>query len=1537
MDNLLSNVKVSSLDLSKKSFYEILRAGLENKSVDFLAREKADSLNLSDTTVVELIKAIRKLFDDNNITVDTDVYSLFKYKMIATPIEVMGFGGRVTNCLKRANIYDMETLLNYPREKIKAFSNIGENTYNEIFTRVDMWNNGELENYLKQYSSVIKNKEKIPMDDNRMIITVDSPMLNYISLEELELSNRSYNALYREGYTYIGDLKGLSFDNLMDIRGIGTDSIEEIVSSINEYIENPTYNTVTLENAADIGGPFFESSKFCKLFKERIEEIMLEHSDCANLYDIRNEFGFDIPEIEIKKQLDRLVENGTVILVEDGYKFNYPSIYDALKVLPEKYQSIIKSRLEGLTIQSIADEYNLSRQRIEQLSKKGLYAIFKGAKNIKPISRVSEDEYKQQFETYNINLDEWVNILHRQEYIYHYLCIRYRKGEKLLPGVVRTEHKGMPKKNNISYAGTIDDVLLHYKAMPYEDRKVLLYLDEEQYKKELLRLQRRVSREIKVKKYISDIKITDYEYQLLRGYLHYAFKLAIKTGIVPDKALFATAITNVAIKVYKDGNFWSNFSKEIEQVIHPNHQVSIGNKYFEILEYYDLARVEQSKYVQNILLHCFVSDNYANSYFEFLFNFYRIDLDRDINRLDTETMRGLMDSICSEENMGRTYMLVQHIGQAMAANRRGATIRIRNHMKLLDKLFWDENYEIKSNHRIYNLMQDWARTSKDVIGEMESYTTGRRRGAKRFQSPHLLIDDETDTLRLVIPSQSIKQIEAEEIFWKISGCVERKLPVELKESVIGYKVLETNCIIPWEQALGSFVVELCTDSGERLKRFNIKNSDVRFFDKDGFLVQSNSIKTGDVTSISKKDQEIKSSAIIDTRIVNDMLITYFNFEYEDILHMPDGHMIIIGKPEITNSIAGKGRISGARCYVDDKEYQLYGNLPFLVLRMKIQKFHGTSITINGKKHKLSDLDYEQFLLNDKTDDVGYYVNLSSYFGDSDGINRIIVDIPGGSRPSWEFVYIHNFNAKFDEAPYVFEPRGTVTFPEHINIKEIEEFCDKEPNNNSYKFIINEINRTLDFVMDINGIDVNISIDVPALFIKNSNGEWDSNRPAPIWYKDLADIIDLSIPYHKFALYMDDVFLDNVGDSSREVLYRKVGENDYVRCDITKFKSYFTGDDVERQLKIRFGEIDTTLFTIIVHSKVISLQAIGDFERNTITINAEISGKSSYYIDVHKDGQLIADKIPFINGNAIVQWDITSGIYSIEVFELENDDSGFDSSEYYSIGVYDQELLNPYDMTGRAFKIVQIEDKFNSDSILALRSVYYVQDLVKTDDNHFYNGMMIAKKSQLMGSEMAAFPVSVYFENLNKPNYVWITFIDEYNDNCEFLYDTRKMGILQEENHVLRPLTCYRRYTMLNEDESVFHVDFISPSEYDYDKLPTMIEFPEGYAGIRFNSSYYKSQKGGFEKIKDKSNTKNITKDFRKTLPIKKIPEGGVLLEKAGFTNRAYLCLKDAGIDKLDDLAKMTEKEILSLEKVGKTTFYEVRKILASYGMKVKVK
>ncbi|MEI3503926.1 MAG: hypothetical protein V8Q42_09855 [Anaerovoracaceae bacterium] len=70
--------------------------------------------------------------------------------------------------------------------------------------------------------------------------------------------------------------------------------------------------------------------------------------------------------------------------------------------------------------------------------------------------------------------------------------------------------------------------------------------------------------------------------------------------------------------------------------------------------------------------------------------------------------------------------------------------------------------------------------------------------------------------------------------------------------------------------------------------------------------------------------------------------------------------------------------------------------------------------------------------------------------------------------------------------------------------------------------------------------------------------------------------------------------------------------------------------------------------------------------------------------------------------------------------------------------------------------------------------------------------MIVEKN-LAGT--AALPVHVLFEDIDNPTYVWITFLDEYNEEMDFLYDTKRKGILQEENGRISKLACYRRYTM----------------------------------------------------------------------------------------------------------------------------------------------
>ena len=1210
------------------------------------------------------------------------------------------------------------------------------------------------------------------------------------------------------------------------------------------------------------------------------------------------------------------------------------SIKEAIKVLPTGYQKIINARLRGMTVQEIAEKSNQPEQRIDLSIKKGLYAIFNGTKSITPIDCVAEDEDKEAFEKYSISLEDWSNILHKEEYAYYYLEMRYTKGVRPLPGAGKKSSSSSRGQTHLPTGikgvvnkGRLEDFLEYYKILPSSQRAFILYSDKEQYTKEIGKLSRRINREIKRRKYISDIRITEQEYLMLRGYLHYAVEMVSKTEIAPDDAMFAAAVTNVAIKTYKEGNFWSNFFNEIKINHNTNVSRKIGVKYNSILDKYGLAHVDFSEYVQNILLHCFVSDNYANSYFDFLFSFYRIDLERDIERLDRDTMRALMDSICSEENVGRTHMLVQHIGQAMAANRRGATMRIRNHMKLLDRFFWDDSFEITTTHRIYNLLQTWARSSNEVIGDMESYSIGRRRGAKRFSQPYLHYDESVNSCEIVIPYQSIKACESEEIFWKLGGGVERTLPVEMMDSVIGFKVLETRTPIPISKILNEFPLELCTAEGEKLKKFSsIRKTRIRFFDEDGYPITSKTIKTGEVTSVTMPGDIVKSSALYDSQIIGGMLFSYFNFEYEDILHLPDGHVVIVGRQDITNSIAGKGRIEGATCFIDDKQYDLYGRVPYVVLRMKSSRFPGTAISINGKRHRLSDINYESFSIDDKTDDTGYYIDLHDYLGDKNDVYNIAVDIPGGASPHWEFVYIKDFAVTFDEAPYVFEPRGTVVFPDHIKIKETKtgDFCEPEPGINGYKFNIKEIGRTFDFTTEVRDNDVRISIPVPAFFIREQGGEWNSNIPASVWHADLPDIIDLAVPYHKITLYMDDVFAES-SDSERAVEYRRKIGDDHILCDITKFKSYLSGDEFAKPLRMRFGEIDTNLFTIIIHSKVISLQIFGDFDANDIIVNADISGKADYCVDIRKESEIIAEKIPLINGVAKLHHEIGNGIYEVEVFETVEDDSGFGGEDYYSIGVFDQEMMNPYDMTDRSFKIIQLEERRNALAIMPFRFNYYVFDLKKTQDNHIYSGMMVVRRSFFKGSEIASLPVSVRFDDLNRPNYVWISFVDDYGDDIDFLYDTRKQGILQEENPLLRPMVCYRRYTFLNDEDHIYHIDFIQDHYSSiYDELDELIEFPETDTKIVFKEHKYDSKRKRYEE--EKTSEKRTAMFATNNI---------VFVGDAPITPKSRMCLRDARIQTFNELTKMTKAEFASRSKADIKIIRDIDNALRRYGMNFK--
>ncbi len=967
---------------------------------------------------------------------------------------------------------------------------------------------------------------------------------------------------------------------------------------------------------------------------------------------------------------------------------------------------------------------------------------------------------------------------------------------------------------------TLDSLLKRITGTPTERRSIPLPCEDELFCKVIQRLNKRATGEIRTNKYLGDMRVDPFDYECAKVYLHYAIRTLLESDALVSESLFAISIVQVAIKVYDRGTFWGYFFDEVQIDNDVASQNIIGRTFYSILERYDLYRTkERNKYVPNILMHCYIPDHYVSGYFDFLYKFYDLDIDRDITRLKPENggkeiMDGLMESIFSEEG-GRAYMLSQHIGHAMSANPRSSRSRVRNHIKKLDKFFWNFDYQIHTKHRIYNLMQEWVRNNREFTTIYTERGIARRKGLRMFSYPYVFFNEAEDHLEIKIPSQSVKKERNEELYWSISGAEDYTNTCQVIESVIGYKVKETDYLIPWPNALKAYKIQLINGYGEVIKSFSIKETDIRFFDKNGYPIYSKNIKVGDVVAVS--ESSVQSSALIERRLRDGLTISYFQFEFEDIIKLPNGNAVIVGKEKIENGIVGKGLVENARCESNGSDFLLYNYVPHFALRADPAKISGTAIEFCGTRYRISDLDAIPFNIDDRSGDIGYFIDLFPLMHEKNGKYRIAIDIPGSISRAWNFVYIKDFNVDFEEAPYIFDPRATATFNDFLEIRNIDPACIRTPRSNSFSLEIESVGRELKFDVDLNNETFNISIPVPALFIKQADGSWSSLRPSAIWHTELPDEIELSVPYHKVYLSIDES-----DDDVRTLEFRRSIGASSIKCDLVKFKSYLSGSDW-KDIKLQFGNNEeVTLYTVILHSRVVSVQLLGDSDAGEIIINSTIVGKSEYYADVYRNDVLIAEKVPLADGDASFSYEIENDKYQVELFELEPDDSGF-GGDYYSIGKYEQALLNPYDMTSRNLRLVQIEGLIEGENVLPLNFDYYIENLQRTSDRGVYNGMMVVEKTSYF--PLAAFEVKVTFPNVKDPSLAWIEFYDG-DEPTNFLYDTKRKAVLQEENGFLNKKACYVRYSYLDADECIFRVDFCERAQSDYDTMPPILEFKE---------------------------------------------------------------------------------------------------------------
>ena len=947
----------------------------------------------------------------------------------------------------------------------------------------------------------------------------------------------------------------------------------------------------------------------------------------------------------------------------------------------------------------------------------------------------------------------------------------------------------------------------------------------------LQKLIARINREIKQKTYVSDILIDEEEYELLKKELNKIIGSAKRSKRLEGSPLFAVGVVQVALRIYQDGNFWGPFYNEIGQPKGDGQeQRLIGTAFYKVLKEYGRFTVEQNRFVQNILLHCFVTNPYMDSYFSFLYAVYTSLLDRDLAQLDRDAMNALI------ERADRSNLLVKNTAEAFKANPRGAKIRIRNHLKLLDKLFWDPDYTLRTSNRIYSKLQLWARHSDKLILESASGRTSGVKGKKRFSKPYLFFDQLRFTFRLVFPQQIVIGDDPD-LHWEISGQITQNIVPDIVEAVVGFKVQECSINLDfWHDLLGEFKIKLKDHGDNIIRSFSLPKTVVRFFDDEGYLIFTNQLHAGTTFAVTEKKSVLRSSSLAETHEYQGIVLSAFQFEDNDILMLPNGHAISIGGETIRSGLAGNAAVSGIRCVLQNNTVvPLMSKFPHIILRMAEVKAPGTCIEINTKRFSLADVAKMSFPIDDRSGDTGYWIEMDKVFAAQNGVYSVLADIPGGSTFKWDFVYIDKFEMTFEESPYVFEPRGVVRFRDNIMIRSLEKGCQKDVCGNAFRFELAKVGRSIDFTYEQADFSCILSADVPALFTSFTGEDWSAERPDAIWHSELPDIIYISAPQQKFTLFAEDPS-DDLSSDIREKEYRKSAGDPCVACDIRWFKSYLdTGNNISI-LDIKLDAGPTELLRVVRHSIAASCSLFQVDEGHAIRVHASIIGKGTYYADVSREGVILAEKIPLENESCTLNMLVENGQYIVELFEGEEDDSGFGDADYYSIGKFYSDVVNPYDMSHRSFQILYVEKHADAHKILDLSFDYYVEDLVRTKEKDMYSGMMVVETGN---KQLAAFPVFVLFFDMSDPSLVSISYKDEYNDPMSFLYDTKRKGILKEENPKLPKLTCYRRYTFLDLDEDLYRIEFIERDCSDYRRICYDLVFEESTYDFAFRTSVTK--------------------------------------------------------------------------------------------------
>lgn len=960
--------------------------------------------------------------------------------------------------------------------------------------------------------------------------------------------------------------------------------------------------------------------------------------------------------------------------------------------------------------------------------------------------------------------------------------------------------------------------------------KPATYRPKKQAQRIYTKIRKRIEAQFDKKFYIGDIPVSQEEYEELLEYTRCQLRnITSSSSALNDAPILAVALVQIGIRCY-NGNYWGNALKqELKMENSQAYQRFLGESFIRTLKKHGKVILDESERVRSILFHSFVTDYYSKGLFELLFQYYAKDLERDIYRNDKVQMQALMDTLqlkatMSEEESeaftdqftgrgSRAYKLRQHTLQAIAANPTHSSMRLRRIIRLMDKAFWKDSVPQKPVSRLTILFKEWLKESPSFNNEYKLYKSGviRNRGKKHFSSPYLFADIQNTRFTLVLPPQIVRQEQSNGLIWHVT-IAERTfdIPTTTYPVLTGFKTEEVRLPISTELLFNEINCSLRYDSTLARNFPALPQSKARIFDMEGDYASR--IFKIPMCVYTNNDYTIKSPALLDRLPLGAVTRWDLEFVDGDVLIFSDGKSLIAGE-RYADGLTKRGLVDEAiRRLNDGRRIAVYNRPPDLLLTLPKERAAGTVLDINGKRYRLSDCNCDEFEAGDSRGVRAFLIPLSQFTECAENSeNRVIIDAPGSSyAKEYMFVYVCGLKTKFDGAPYVFEDRGTLVFPENITVTCANKGTERLQGENGFQFLLSQ--SLLSIPIQVNH-SITIDFEVPIFLWSSDEAEWHTEPMGDIWHSDFRVFRKLYFhsPNTRIEFSMDDDYDDSDDESEQHVVTCEMRSDGIFVLDLTRFHSWITRDRIAHRISMRLGSNNYDFAKVYARSFVGSCDLSADYQVGQLVCSGEFIGRGDYFVDIThlQTGIKVVEKGHIVEGELKLTTRLRNGEYKVDFFETEDDDDFFEEVSYLPIHSFKKNLINKNDLSGNHIKLLNYRQRMHSlihtrfAKPLWITNLEYLEPL--TYEGHMKNDLYDDLR------------VKVIFENAKDLRYFSLYFWDEYDEPADFLYDSKLQTLVMEEEPGLLSSVRYRRYKMMFDSDYIFYgsvEDHIEPDQSD---------------------------------------------------------------------------------------------------------------------------